>query len=352
VAVSHISHFGAVITLYTLTQRIIPSNQTAKQRIAFTAACLHILSPAGIFLSTPYGESTFAFTAFLGIYCYVRAQEHSYLPTQHSALPPATWTILAGLFFALSTLIRSNGLLHGMIFLIDALTTLRALLTARGKAAHLFSRLLSTIIAGSLIGLAFALPQAIAYTEFCSASNSRPWCSHTFPSIYSWVQKHYWNVGFLSYWTPGNIPLFFLAAPMLAVLAASALCILLEPRQVLASIAQLSAPLLRPPPTAVAGQDTDLFTHIASQLALPQLVLTVMALTSFHVQIINRIGSGCALWYVVLAVAVNDGHLGGGFKGRCWGAFGGGKRTQVIVRLMAAYAIVQGGLYASFLPPA
>jgi phosphatidylinositol glycan class V len=340
VAVSHISHFGAVVTLYILVQRIIPSNETVKQRIAFTAACLHVLSPAGLFLSSPYGESTFAFTAFLGVLCYICAQEHNHLPTQQSALPCAAWTILSGLSFASSTLVRSNGLLHGTIFLIDAFITLRALLVTR-KAAHLL-HLLSIIIAGTLIAFAFALPQAIAYTEFCTASNSRPWCTRTIPSIYSWVQKHYWNVGFLSYWTPGNIPLFLLAAPMLAVLSATALSVCLAPDQILTSI---TGDTRQPTSTA----ETALFTHVAFQLALPQLILAIMALTSFHVQIINRISSGCALWYFVLAIAVND-RRAGRFEG-AWGLLRE-SRAKLVVRLMVGYAIVQGGLYASFLPPA
>lgn len=339
-AVSHVSHFGAVVTLYILVWRIVPSNQAVKQQIAFTAACLHVISPAGLFLSSPYGESTFAFTAFLGVLCYVRAQEHRYLPTQQSALPFAAWTVLSGLSFAISTLIRSNGLLHGTIFFIDALTTLRDLLRTR-KPAPLF-RLLGIIIAGSLIAFAFALPQAIAYTEFCTAANSRPWCTRTIPSIYSWVQKHYWNVGFLSYWTPGNIPLFLLAAPMLVVLSITALSVCVESDQLLASIASGTNQ-----PTSTA--DNTLFKHVAFQLALPQLILAIMALTSFHVQIINRISSGCALWYFILAIAVHD-RSPGGFAG-VWGLLGE-RAAKLVVRLMAAYAIVQGGLYAAFLPPA
>ena len=340
VAVSHLSHLGAVVTLYILVQRIIPSDQTVKRQIAFTAACLHIISPAGIFLSSPYGESTFAFTAFLGILCYVRAQEHSFLPAQQSALPTAVWTILSGLSFAISTLIRSNGLLHGTIFLIDALTTLRAMLITR-KAVHFF-HLSSIVIAGSFIALAFALPQTIAYYEFCTPFKTRPWCSYRIPSIYSWVQKHYWNVGFLSYWTPGNIPLFLVAAPMLVILSATALLVYSKPNQMLASV---NGGTNKPSSKAEAA----LFTHVVSQLAIPQLILATMSLTSFHVQIINRISSGCALWYLILAIAVNDRRADRWEA--IWGVLGGG-RVELVVRLMVAYAIVQGGLYAAFLPPA
>ena len=118
---SHISHLGAVITLYSLVLRIIPAEQERKREVAFIAACLHTVSPAGLFLSTPYGESTFAFTTFLGTLCYIRAQEQHYLPSQQSHLTRPAWILLSGISFALSTLFRSNGLLHGTIFLSDAI---------------------------------------------------------------------------------------------------------------------------------------------------------------------------------------------------------------------------------------
>lgn len=343
VIVSHISHLGAVFTLYVLIQRIIPSDKAVKQHVAFTAACLHVISPAGLFLSSPYGESTFAFTAFLGILCYIRAQEHQHASAGQSIFATAAWTILSGLSFAISTLIRSNGLLHGTIFLIDAFTTLRTLLATR-RPAHFF-HLVSVIIAGSLIALAFALPQAIAYAEFCTPyTSSRPWCTQIIPSIYSWVQKHYWNVGFLSYWTPGNIPLFLLAGPMLFVLFFTALSAYFEPSRVLVRIDRST---IGP---AGGAANSALFTHMTSQLAIPQFILAIMALTSFHVQIINRISSGCALWYLVLAIALNDPSPSG--PEDAWSVLFRNGRTEFLVRLMAGYAIVQGGLYANFLPPA
>jgi phosphatidylinositol glycan class V len=331
------------MTLYSLVRHIIPAERERKREIAFIAACLHIISPAGLFLSAPYGESTFAFTTFLGILCYVRAQEQITLPAHQSHLPKAAWTLLSGFCFALSTLFRSNGLLHGTIFLFDAMAGLRTCFTTP-NASNL-ARLVTTIFAGSIIAMGFALPQVIAYLQYCTPEPSRPWCSYLPPSIYSWVQKHYWQVGFLSYWTPNNIPLFLLAAPMLAVLFITALAVLLEPQALLASIHE--------PSTHGSGNERILFTHVSFQLAIPQIILAALAVTNFHVQIINRISSGCALWYIVLAVLLAD-HSGSS-RSQQQGMLGllvGGKRRQMLVRVMVGYAIVQGGLYAAFLPPA
>lgn len=327
-----------MIALFTLVRRIISSSSERKQELAFITACLHSISAAGLFLSAPYGESTFAFTTFLGVLFYVRAQEPEQ-PTQQSTLATATWTILSGFCFALSTLFRSNGLLNGTIFLFDALTSLRTCLTAPSVSNVV--HLLSAIIAGGFIAVGFALPQAVAYLEYCTPEPTRPWCSYTIPSIYSWVQKHYWNVGFLAYWTPNNIPLFLLAAPMLAVLLITAVAVLLEPQALLARIGG-------PADSSEEGQ-RKLFTHVMRQLAVPQIILALMAVTSFHVQIINRISSGCVLWYVVLAILM-DGQSGTSRSGLL-GVLEG-KRTELAVKAMAAYAIVQGGLYAAFLPPA
>lgn len=71
-------------------------------------------------------------------------------------------------------------------------------------------------------------------------------------------------------------------------------------------------------------------------MALPQLVLAVLALTTYHVQIITRISSGYPLWYIWLAAKTQETP----------------KRTVPIIRWMVIYALIQAGLYASFLPPA
>ncbi len=83
---------------------------------------------------------------------------------------------------------------------------------------------------------------------------------------------------------------------------------------------------------------------LASRLAVPQLVLSVLALTTYHVQVITRISSGYPLWYWWLAsniVYQKPLRLG--------------RRsipTKVVIRWMVLYALIQGGLFAAFLPPA
>jgi phosphatidylinositol glycan class V len=81
------------------------------------------------------------------------------------------------------------------------------------------------------------------------------------------------------------------------------------------------------------------------QLAIPQLVLTVAAATNFHVQIINRISSGYPLWYLVVAKWVTD-------RAASDGVAEADAYAQRTIRGMVVYTIIQGLLFASFLPPA
>lgn len=81
------------------------------------------------------------------------------------------------------------------------------------------------------------------------------------------------------------------------------------------------------------------------RLALPQLVLAILALLIYNVQIITRLSSGYPLWYIWLAERVVNST---GFGQEDKSPF----RSKYIVRFMVLYALIQAGLFASFLPPA
>ena len=80
------------------------------------------------------------------------------------------------------------------------------------------------------------------------------------------------------------------------------------------------------------------------RLAAPQGLLAVLALTSYHVQIITRLSSGYVLWYIWLARRILAGSKENE-KQDIW-------TNKIIVRWMVIYGLVQAGLFASFLPPA
>jgi GPI mannosyltransferase 2 len=119
---------------------------------------------------------------------------------------------------------------------------------------------------------------------------------------------------------------------------------------------------------------------LRARLAVPQLLLAVAAFTSFHVQIITRLSSGYPLWYLHIAQAIlgfverlrtssapnrsgspvsvtkpsaeaesevsEDSSANPAIRAFVW------MRPELITRFMIMYALIQGSLFASFLPPA
>jgi phosphatidylinositol glycan class V len=85
------------------------------------------------------------------------------------------------------------------------------------------------------------------------------------------------------------------------------------------------------------GEETDSrMAPIIRNMAVSQLILTLLTLTTAHVQIISRISSSFAVWVWYGASLVQEKK----------------SLAPAGVRYMIMYAIIQGGLFASFLPPA
>ncbi|KAL9029233.1 MAG: hypothetical protein Q9196_002503 [Gyalolechia fulgens] len=341
ILVSNISHLLAVLVLYEMSILIaIPSPSTTSSRVAFVSASLHIISPAGLFLSAPYAESSFSFTNFAGFYIYaysLRAHNHDRVGLRDASL------VLSGLIFGVATTFRSNGLLSGSIFCFDLFECALDLFTF-GELAKNLRRSIFLVIAGCFTGIGYLFPQYLAYREFCTATDFQQlplWCSRWFPSIYTWVQRHYWNVGLFRYWTISNAPLFLLAAPMLLIMILSAVWIgsrvdqvpLMKHQGANASRASIQDGWISPVGLASARR-----------LAMPQLVLAILALTSYHVQIVTRISSGYPLWYWWLASKIDDQRSLRLVK---WDI-----SVEWVVKWMVLYSLIQAGLFAAFLPPA
>jgi phosphatidylinositol glycan class V len=82
----------------------------------------------------------------------------------------------------------------------------------------------------------------------------------------------------------------------------------------------------------------DSYRTFVLTLAASQTLVAVLAITNFHVQIISRLSSGYPIWYWWVANSLSRGKTQ--------------KTGSVIVTFMIMYASIQGGLFASFLPPA
>lgn len=191
VVYAHVAHLLAVLLLYHLGCRLWL--RTAGQTLAYVAACLHILSPAGLFLSAPYAEGSCAFLSFAGYAAFAagrRADSGAF------SVKGDLMRLLAGLFFGTATLFRTNGLLSGIVFAYEAVADSLAFL--RQPNFQLFRRLVSVGLGGLLIAAGTVVPQTVAYMQFCQAPSGVPgedyrsWCTARLPSIYNFVQEHYW----------------------------------------------------------------------------------------------------------------------------------------------------------------
>lgn len=330
VALSHTYHLLSVVALYFYSKTLFSPDRASTSSVPFVAAATHIISPAGLFLSAPYAESLTSFLTFSGCYLYSQGAI-SHLNGHFSS--GNVLTVLAGALFGVATSVRSNALFNGLLFLCDSLRLYRyglKNLSDRG----LLARQLSLNCGGVCIALGFILPQCLGYLTYCTGgSQQRPWCEKSIPSIYSWVQSYYWNVGFLRYWTISNIPLFLLAAPTLAVLFISGWDVVKGHILVEEGLQK-----------GTHKQSLETRQRVLRLSALPQLVLAFMTLTNAHIQIVTRLASGASCWYQWLSVRL--------LRTADIASEGKNKAVGVAIRWMVIYALIQGGLFASFLPPA
>ena len=129
-----------------------------------------------------------------------------------------------------------------------------------------------------------------------------------------------------------NLPLFFIAAPVIIFMMLSGLW-------------AWRGALLPGPKGGAEHRMLQASKQIIQGLAVPQIVLALLALTTYHVQIITRLSSAYPIWYWWLASLVANGS-----EVKVFGREGSAAR--IMIQWMVIYSLVQTGLFASFLPPA
>lgn len=170
---------------------------------ALVAALLHILSPAGLFLSAPYAESPFSLLTFVG--WLLLAKSCSRPGSTSASVASHGLILLSGITFGLATVFRTNGLLNGAPFAFEFLLTLYRLVEDpdMGKTPAYLTKIVVLGLSGLSVAAGFIIPQFWAYRTYCSgpladaspglvAVEPRPWCLSLVPSIYNFVQRHYW----------------------------------------------------------------------------------------------------------------------------------------------------------------
>ncbi|KAJ4414315.1 ER membrane glycoprotein subunit of the GPI transamidase complex-like protein [Gnomoniopsis sp. IMI 355080] len=323
VIITHGCHFLSSLVLYRLGLHV-----WADSTWALVSALLHVLSPAGLFLSAPYQESPFSLLSFFGWLLLVESCLDARRLISRDVL-----TLLAGVSFGLATVFRTNGLLNGAPFAFEFFRTLYHLvedLEPSSSVTHI-RRLAVLGFSGLFVAAGSLVPQFFAYRIYCTGRDGagpevRPWCLSFVPSIYNFVQKEYWNTGFLRYWTISNAPLFLLAAPMLFIMGKGGKDIFFQAAKISQS------------PRSGSNVDGARLRLVVRSMAFAQMLLVALTFTTYHVQIITRLSSGYPAWYWWVAACLKSQktrEMGSGF-----------------VVFMVMYALIQAVLFASFLPPA
>lgn len=189
----------AALSLYLLTLFV-----TDNQRFSIVTVLLFCVNPASVFMSAVYTESLFAFCIFTGL-CLL-ARRHC-------------WS--ASLLFSAASATRANGfLLAGFI----GFHHLHSLYISVNKSKSNWIRFAMKsvfvyILQCTVVVLPFFLFQFYGYWKFChvamtTGEHEYEWCHWTLPLSYSFIQDHYWNVGFLRYYELKQIPNFLLALPV------------------------------------------------------------------------------------------------------------------------------------------
>lgn len=269
------------------------------EEMAFRSVLVFCFSPANPFFFALYTESTFALTSFTGIY----------LTTYSSGRPVARFfrNLAASLAFAAATSIRSNGAILAAFVLYMAGVHAIAALKKRKIVVALFE-LVSALGCSIISCMPLVIYLHSAYERYCLGDFPREWCFDTVPNLYSFVQSHYWNVGFLNYYRVHQIPNFLLAAPIITLSFAAVWTFLRSDWAntmqlgILATVSRVESASIvaSQPPTpkmSLGFFNPENLVHIAHLVAL-----LVSALPVIHIQVLTRfLLSQCPILYCYIA---------------------------------------------------
>ncbi|KAH8308804.1 hypothetical protein KR059_001950 [Drosophila kikkawai] len=190
---------------------------------SWNAALIYCFNPATIFFTAAYSETFFAYASFhLMLECLKPSQNFTFVRLG-AALTACLLCRSNGLitlgfplyFFTRQILIRERsssvwqrgkmaltilgaiGILHGFYFYVYRLYCLPTMTVSHPK--HI---------------LDYAAERK--YLTSGQGPQQSPWCQYTLPFPYTYVQSHYWDVGFLRYYKWKQLPNFLLALPMLS----------------------------------------------------------------------------------------------------------------------------------------
>ncbi|KAI9491859.1 GPI mannosyltransferase 2 [Zychaea mexicana] len=187
--IANVSFVLAAGSLFKLTRSVFPGHPV----LATVSAIAFCLSPPAMFMSSVYTESPFALLSFTGMLWYSQGRY-----------------LAACIVWGLASSIRSNAMIYSGFFIYD-------LVVRRLGKCSMVTGLIRAALYTMITLTGYIAVQYNGYQQFCPG---RPWCDQTIPMLYSFVQKEYWNNGFLAYYEVKQIPNFFLALPIISLTVA------------------------------------------------------------------------------------------------------------------------------------
>ncbi|XP_037479331.1 GPI mannosyltransferase 2-like isoform X2 [Triticum dicoccoides] len=191
---NNVAFVGAAAYFYRLSVLILKDSGAA-----YRASVLFCFNPASVFYSSLYSESLYALFSLGGLF-YLFSGART----------------IAMIMLALSGSARSNGALNAGYICFEAL--LQAYDAAIQKKRPM--ALVTGFLRSTFVFLPFFAFQAYGYLNICVHGDTdelRPWCKAKLPLLYSFIQSHYWGVGFLRYFQVKQLPNFLLASPVLSL---------------------------------------------------------------------------------------------------------------------------------------
>nr|XP_023016584.1 GPI mannosyltransferase 2 [Leptinotarsa decemlineata] len=225
----------SAITLYKITVLVFD------ETVAFKTVVLFCFNPASVFFIAPYTECLFSYLTFQSILgCLLLMKKYSAKDSRFHYSD--TFCLIP---ISLSTVVRSNGILNICFFTYTWVCIFRKYVPRTNivqKLRYLLNQSLAIGVSSAICLLLFVLFQIYCFDAFCTdyradlpqevidkavkykfvlpgevSKHRQSWCFQYPPLAYSYVQDHYWKVGFLRYYELKQLPNFFLAAPILYI---------------------------------------------------------------------------------------------------------------------------------------
>uniref|UniRef100_A0A1B6DKS1 GPI mannosyltransferase 2 n=1 Tax=Clastoptera arizonana TaxID=38151 RepID=A0A1B6DKS1_9HEMI len=280
------------VILYDITLLIFKNKE-----IAYKTAVFYCLNPATIFFTAFYSESCFTYFTFFGMLLLFKKRA----------------LISASICFGLSCATRSNGILN-IGFLLHF--TLQK---------YFLSRFLKCIVTLPFLFIISMLPfmafQVFAFYTYCYANQGifpdhvkqyglskgflfpgetfPVWCNFSLPLSYSYIQDHYWNVGFLKYYQLKQIPNFLLAFPIIIFILSKSFIILKENKSLLITLGFTNKLKIR---FLQCNSDP-----VALVFVIHIFFLTLFCTLCIHVQVTTRmLASASPVLYWLLALSYSS----------------------------------------------